>query len=143
MNNKNIIFTSKRKTCVCRLHIIDNSKLNNLVNNKILEKFFYDAPFYVKKIYNVLKLFSLENEFKFKCIVKGGGKIAQADSIRYAVAKALKFHFINIYSNDKDKFNDVNCQLRKNNLLTVDTRKLEPKHYGRLKSRCKRQRSKR
>lgn len=150
----NLIFTSKRKSCVCRLYElkIKESKIktkkeskisDNLVNNKKLEVFFSDIPFYVTKIYNVLKLFDLETEFKFSCNVKGGGKTGQADSIRYALAKLLKSNFLNFYKEDKDKFNAANTLLRKNGLLTVDTRKVEPKHYGRLKSRCKRQRSKR
>ena len=139
----NIIFRSKRKSSVCRLHSSQKNQDHNFVNDKKLEDFFSDIPFYVMKIYNVLKLFELESEVKFKCRVRGGGKTAQADSIRYALAKFIKNHFKQMYSDDEEKFAEINLKLRKNKLLTVDSRNNEPKHYGRLKSRCKRQRSKR
>ena len=139
----NEIFTSKRKSCVCRIHLAKNNAEYHTVNGKKLEIFFSDIPFYVRKIYLVTSLFKLEQDFKFNCNVKGGGKCAQADAIRYAIAKFLKKYFMSLYKQDIDKFNEVNSTLRKAKLLTVDTRKPEPKHYGRLKSRCKRQRSKR
>lgn len=139
----NEIFTSKRKSCVCRIYLPSRKIEYHRVNGKKLEDFFADIPFYVMKIYSVLKLFDLQDDFKFSCNVKGGGKSSQADAIRYGIAKFLKKYFMYLYKEDIDKFNEINAVLRKQKLLTVDTRKPEPKHYGRLKSRCKRQRSKR
>lgn len=135
------IFSRKRKSAVCRLRLINDTKF--IVNDIPLEKYFDNITYLITPIIGVLKLFSLDRGIGFSCRVNGGGKSAQSGSIVCSLANAVKDKFKSEFASDEGKFKLYNSILRKEKLLTVDTRKVEPKKYGLKKARKMRQRSKR
>ena len=142
MKNNNInrefkdIFVGKKKESVCRLS--ENTKSNiHKVNNKELSLFFKSTPYHLMEINNILNAFPIEN-FWFQCRIKGGGISSHATSIIKSLGKFLKHYYKKIYKNDQEKFNEMNCSLRKAGLLTNDTRKVESKSPGGPKARASR-----
>lgn len=139
MNYIDKIYNAKRKSAHCRLKV-SNKNIGIKVNNIDVNKYFYESDFkFTNRIKTLLNLFSLSKSFSFSCKVNGGGKNAQCEAIISALAKALK-------SKIQEEFKDDNLTrlkmisiLRKNNYLTVDTRKVEPKKYGLRKARSKEQ----
>ena len=79
-----------------------------------------------------LKLKAVEKKFNIKAFVKGGGMSGQAGSIRLGIARALLQYEP-----------DWRSDLRKEGLLTRDSRKVERKKYGQKGARAKFQYSKR
>ena len=126
----NLYATGKRKNSIARVWLIPNGKGEIKVNKKDLNKYFS------RPLLNMLikKPFETINNINFgvNVSVKGGGLSGQAGAIKLAISKALV--------NYDSKFR---VALKKEGLLTRDSRIVERKKYGRKKARKSFQFSKR
>ena len=126
----NLYATGKRKNSIARVWLIPNGNGEIKVNKKDLNKYFS------RPLLNMLikKPFETINNINFgvNVSVKGGGLSGQAGAIKLAISKALV--------NYDSKFR---VALRKEGLLTRDSRVVERKKYGRKKARKSFQFSKR
>ncbi|XAO72574.1 MAG: 30S ribosomal protein S9 [Candidatus Vidania fulgoroideorum] len=121
--------TGKKKTSISRVFLSVGS-CNIFINGKRILCYFNNYyllnilcfPFYVVNNFN----------FDVFCYVKGGGLSSKTYSLIYAISKAL-LEFCREYK----------LILRKNNLLSIDSRFVERKKIGYVKSRKRRQFSKR
>ena len=126
----NLYATGKRKNSIARIWLIPNGNGEIKVNKKDLNKYF-SRPL-LKTL--IKKPFETINNINFdvNVFVKGGGLSGQAGAIKLAISKALV--------NYDSKFR---VALRKEGLLTRDSRVVERKKYGRKKARKSFQFSKR
>ena len=126
----NLYATGKRKNSIARVWLIPNGNGEIKVNKKDLNKYFS------RPLLNMLikKPFETINNINFgvNVSVKGGGLSGQANAIKLAISKALV--------NYDSKFR---VALKKEGLLTRDSRIVERKKYGRKKARKSFQFSKR
>ncbi len=126
----NLYATGKRKNSIARVWLIPNGNGEIKVNKKDLNKYFS------RPLLNMLikKPFETINNINFNVnvFVKGGGLSGQASAIKLAISKALV--------NYDSKFR---VALKKEGLLTRDSRVVERKKYGRKKARKSFQFSKR
>ena len=126
----NLYATGKRKNSIARVWLIPNGNGEIKVNKKDLNKYFS------RPLLNMLikKPFETINNINFSVnvSVKGGGLSGQAGAIKLAISKALV--------NYDSKFRPA---LKKEGLLTRDSRVVERKKYGRKKARKSFQFSKR
>ena len=126
----NLYATGKRKNSIARVWLIPNGNGEIKVNKKDLNKYF-SRPLLnmlIKKPFETVN----NNNFSVNISVKGGGLSGQAGAIKLAISKALV--------NYDSKFR---VALRKEGLLTRDSRIVERKKYGRKKARKSFQFSKR
>ena len=126
----NLYATGKRKNSIARVWLIPNGNGEIKVNKKDLNKYFS------RPLLNMLikKPFETINNINFgvNVSVKGGGLSGQAGAIKLGISKALV--------NYDSKFR---VALKKEGLLTRDSRVVERKKYGRKKARKSFQFSKR
>ena len=126
----NLYATGKRKNSIARVWLIPNGNGEIKVNKKDLNKYFS------RPLLNTLikKPFETINNINFNVnvFVKGGGLSGQAGAIKLAISKALV--------NYDSKFR---VALKKEGLLTRDSRVVERKKFGRKKARKSFQFSKR
>jgi len=112
----------KRKTAIARVWMRPgNGEI--VINKKSLDEY-VPRDSLKKLIFEPLELVGKMGEFDIKVNVKGGGVSAQADAIRYGIAKALLAY--------DESLRPV---LKKAGLLTRDARIVERKKYGRHKAR--------
>ena len=126
----NLYATGKRKNSIAKVWLIPNGKGEIKVNKKDLNKYF-SRPLLntlIKKPFETIN----NTNFSVNVFVKGGGLSGQASAIKLAISKALV--------NYDSKFR---VALRKEGLLTRDSRIVERKKYGRKKARKSFQFSKR
>ena len=126
----NLYATGKRKNSIARVWLIPNGNGEIKVNKKDLNKYF-SRPLLntlIKKPFETIN----NTNFSVNVFVKGGGLSGQAGAIKLAISKALV--------NYDSKFR---VALRKEGLLTRDSRVVERKKYGRKKARKSFQFSKR
>ena len=120
----------KRKNSIARVWLMPKGNGEIKVNKKDLNKYFS------RPLLNTLikKPFETINNINFNVnvFVKGGGLSGQAGAIKLAISKALV--------NYDSKFRPA---LKKEGLLTRDSRVVERKKYGRKKARKSFQFSKR
>ena len=120
----------RRKTSVAQIRLYSKGKGNFFVNDlKVVEYFCPDGANIASQS---LKESGLSKDYDCSVLVKGGGKKAQAEAIRHAVAKAL----VLIDENLKPV-------LKAQGWLTRDARKVERKKPGLRKARRAPQWSKR
>ncbi len=118
--------TGRRKTSIARVFLKSgNGSINLQVDNKLrsFEEYF---PHKVQKvrIFKPLTITNMLNNFDLFIDCQGGGKEAQADAIKLGIARALL------------KFNqELRPILKKEGLLTRDSREKERRKYGLLKAR--------
>ncbi|MDH3004374.1 MAG: 30S ribosomal protein S9 [Candidatus Shikimatogenerans sp. JK-2022] len=135
--NKYFFSIGKRKTSIAIIYIKknNNKKKKNLIsiNNKSIDKYFYNNIYLKNRIYLPLLLTNnLNNNLKIIIKIKGGGYNSQLEAIILALSKCLcKIN------------NNYRKILKIHKLLTRDSRIVERKKYGRKKSRKKFQFSKR
>ncbi len=120
----------RRKVSTARVRIYEG-KENSVINGKTMEEYFAGLPNF-KKILKPLEVTSLEGKYYFTALVSGGGVTGQMGAIQLGLARAL-------YKMDET----LKPVLRKNNLITRDSRMVESKKYNFKKSRKKPQFSKR
>ena len=126
----NLYATGKRKNSIARVWLIPNGKGEIKVNKKDLKDYFLRSflNMVIKKPFEIIN----NNNFNVNISVKGGGLTGQANAVKLAISKAL-------VSYDPK----LRAPLKKNGLLTRDSRVVERKKYGRRKARKSFQFSKR
>ncbi len=129
-NKNNLYATGKRKNSIVKVWLIPNGNGEIKVNKKDLNKYFTRSllNMIIKKPFETIN----NNNFNVNVSVKGGGLSGQANAVKLAISKALV--------NYDSKFRVV---LKKEKLLTRDSRVVERKKYGRRKARKSFQFSKR
>ena len=122
--------TGKRKNSIAKVWLIPNGKGEIKVNKKDFNKYFSREllNMLIKKPFETIN----NNNFNVNISVNGGGLSGQASAIKLAISKALV--------NYDQKFR---VALKKEGLLTRDSRVVERKKYGRKKARKSFQFSKR
>ena len=122
--------TGKRKTAIARVWLRPG-KGDAQVNGMEAAAYF-GRPTSLMIIAQPFQLTETTGKFDVEASVTGGGKAAQADAVKYGVAKALT------------RFNkDLRAVLKKAGFLTRDSRIKERKKYGQKGARRRFQYSKR
>ena len=104
------------------------------INNVPLEKYEPDiARMRIQEVFEVIDHPKIE-KCDISISVKGGGKMGQTDAVRIAIAKSLN-KFIGTKTIEKS-FREYD-----ESLLSGDSRRTEPKHFGGTKARARRQKS--
>jgi len=117
--------TGRRKTSVAKVRIYDKAKEKGItVNDKDYKEYFMKNNILAEKINSPLKLLNFEGKFLISVKVLGGGPNGQAEAIRLGIARAL------LSMNE-----DFKKELRANDYLTRDPRKVERKKPGLKKAR--------
>jgi small subunit ribosomal protein S9 len=122
--SKNIHSVGRRKKSIARVWMKTGSG-DISINGKNYKKYF-DTDNSRLKVELPLKVTSLGNKFDINININGGGMAGQADAVKLGIARALLI--------TDEKFRKV---LRKNKLLTVDSRVKERKKYGQKGARAK------
>ncbi|MDP3900662.1 MAG: 30S ribosomal protein S9 [bacterium] len=128
---KYITATGRRKTSVAQVRLFKNVKGTISVNDLNYTEYFSTKELQ-SKVTRPLKAVGMEQSLGFSIVVKGGGKVGQADAICHGISRALL---------EMDK--DLKPTLRAEDLLTRDARKKERKKPGLKKARRAPQWSKR
>lgn len=122
--------TGKRKDAVARVWIKPGSG-KVVVNGETQENYFKRAV--LRMLLNQpFAVTNRENSFDVMCTIKGGGLSGQAGALKHGISKAL----VNFEP-------DLRAILKKEGMLTRDSRVVERKKYGKPKARRSFQFSKR
>ena len=114
--------TGRRKTSIAKIWLKKGSG-KIYVNDKKMADYFIKSNLQTA-IYRPLILVKRENEFDVICTVKGGGLTGQAGAIIHGLARTIV------------QFEpDLKLLLKKEKLMTRDSRTVERKKYGRKKAR--------
>ena len=115
--------TGKRKSAIAkvRLYLDDGGPI--IVNGKPMEEFFNWAP-WQSEINEPFQATDTVNRFRVVAQVLGGGGHGQAQAIRHGIARALV-----VYDES------LKASLRREGLITRDSRIKESKKYGRKRAR--------
>jgi small subunit ribosomal protein S9 len=126
--------SGKRKAAIARAVLRFPAKGQVKINNVPLEAYEPTiARLRIKEVFEVIDHPKLEKcDIDIK--VKGGGKMGQTDAVRIAIAKSIN-EFIGTKAIEK-AFRDYD-----ESLLSGDSRRTEPKHFGGKKARKRRQKS--
>jgi small subunit ribosomal protein S9 len=114
--------TGRRKTAVARVRIY-NGTGEYALNGRPLDDYFKD-PELRRRAHEPFKVVDLEGRFDISATLHGGGTTGQSDALRLGIARALI---------DLDP--ELRPALKKEGMLTRDSRKVERKKYGRRKAR--------
>ena len=122
--------TGRRKKSIARVWMKKGSGIFH-VNGKKMNDYFKKSNLQIA-IVRPFTVTKRENEFDIRCTVKGGGFTGQAGAIIHGISRALV------------EFEpDLKPTLKKEKLMTRDSRAVERKKYGRRKARRSFQFSKR
>ena len=120
----------RRKTSVARVYVRPG-KGDIKVNDRELKEYFL-SEIHQTTVKQALTAVKADNQYDVTVNVEGGGVKGQAEAVRLGIARALV------------EFNAENKPaLKKDGLLTRDSRMVERKKYGRRKARRRFQFSKR
>ena len=123
--------TGKRKRAIARANLVPGTgKIT--INGKTLEDYFGARLLLKKRILTPFEVCGIKDSYDVVIKVTGGGPVGQAESIMYAIARAIAS-----VTEDNKKV------LKAADLLTRDSRIKESKKYGRKKARKRFQFSKR
>jgi small subunit ribosomal protein S9 len=120
----------RRKTSIARIYLTPG-KGDIKVNDRELKEYFL-SEIHQTTVKQAFASVKVENQYDVTVNVEGGGVKGQAEAVRLAIARAL------VQANVEHK-----PTLRKEGLLTRDSRMVERKKPGRRKARRKFQFSKR
>lgn len=120
----------RRKTAVVRVWMREGTG-RIIVNDRPFEEYFPRETLRIL-IKEPLEITGCNGKFDIYANARGGGISAQADALKYGIARAL------VQINEEYK-----ASLKKNGLLTRDAREKERKKYGRPGARKRFQYSKR
>ncbi len=120
----------RRKTSVARVYV-KPGKGEITINDRDLKTYFVSDILQtaVKQAFTIVKV---DGQYDVSVSVEGGGIKGQAEAIRMAIARAM------VQINEENK-----PALKKEGLLTRDSRMVERKKYGKRKARRRFQFSKR
>jgi len=127
---KFIYAVGKRKTSVAQVRLYKKGQGIIVINNLPLNRYFGAQRAVI--VNQPLKLAGISRDLDFSILVKGGGKMGQAEAIRHGITRAL-------ISLDKD----LKKVLKVKGWITRDSRKKERKKPGLKKARRAPQWSKR
>ena len=118
--------TGRRKSATAKVRVYDKKaeKSEIVVNDKDCKSYFFNNNILVEKVYSPLKLLHLEDKFYISAKVLGGGPNGQAEAIRLGISRVL------LKMNE-----DYKTELKANDFLTRDPRKVERKKPGLKKAR--------
>lgn len=128
MEIKNAV--GRRKTSVARVYV-KPGKGDILINSRDLKTYFL-SEIHQTTVKQPLAAAKLEGQYDISISVQGGGIKGQAEAIRLGIARAL------VRVSEENR-----AALKKDNLLTRDSRMVERKKFGRAKARKRFQFSKR
>lgn len=131
MAEKAFTATGKRKTSIARVRMVPG-KGNITINKKSLDDFFGGLEQKKTAVKQPLNLIEFNNTYDIHINVKGGGTTGQAEAIRHGISKTL------LLMNP-----DLREILKKESLITRDSRKVERQKYGQKGARARFQFSKR
>jgi small subunit ribosomal protein S9 len=114
--------TGRRKSAVARVRIYNGTGEYKL-NGRTLDDYFKD-PEMRRRAHEPFKVVDLEGRFDINATLHGGGTTGQSDALRLGIARALI---------DLDP--ELRAALKKEGMLTRDSRKVERKKYGLRKAR--------
>jgi len=120
----------RRKTSIARVYVVPGNGTIT-VNQRDL-KVYFQSEIHQTIVKQALTISKLEANYDVTVNVEGGGSKGQAEAIRLGIARAL----VNINAENKPA-------LRKEGIMTRDSRMVERKKPGRRKARRKFQFSKR
>jgi small subunit ribosomal protein S9 len=120
----------RRKTSVARVYV-SSGKGDVRINNKDLKEYFL-SEIHQTLVKQPIQAVKADGQYDVLVNVEGGGVKGQAEAVRLAIARAL------VILNAENK-----PALKKEGLLTRDSRMVERKKYGRRKARRRFQFSKR
>jgi small subunit ribosomal protein S9 len=126
-----IIGTGRRKNAIARVKAVPGSG-KIVINERTVEEFFRGLDRHIKQAVKPVSLFPSVNGYDFVVTVTGGGITGQAGAVSHGLARAI----LQLDPNSKQN-------LRKEGLLTRDSRMVERKKPGRPKARKRFQFSKR
>jgi len=125
----------RRKTSVARVYLKPGEG-KIVANGKPIEEFFAADPYFKERaavaVYKPFEVTGTLNKYDVKVNLSGGGVTGQIDALRLGIARAL----LKVDANHRQV-------LRKEGLLTRDSRMVERKKYGYKKARRSEQYSKR
>jgi small subunit ribosomal protein S9 len=126
--------SGKRKTAIARAVLKYPSKGQIRINNVPLEIYEPDiARMRIQEVLEVIEHPKLE-KCDIRVSVKGGGMMGQTDAVRIAIAKSInKFIGTKTIERTLREYDE--------SLLSGDSRRTEPKHFGGKKARGRRQKS--
>ncbi|MBN2651200.1 MAG: 30S ribosomal protein S9 [Spirochaetales bacterium] len=122
--------TGRRKTSVARVYFREGSGVITVNGRKADE--YFDVSSKLDFVKKPLQVCDAEGKYDLLINVKGGGINGQAGACAHGIARAL----VELDENNRPT-------LRKNGLLTRDSRMVERKKYGQKKARRRFQFSKR
>ncbi len=114
--------TGRRKESVARVRLYDGTG-SIVLNDRPFEDYFPTMAQRIR-VLEPLRVADREGRYDVRATVHGGGTTGQADAIRLGIARALV---------EVDP--DLRVTLKKEGLLTRDSRKVERKKYGLRKAR--------
>ena len=114
--------TGRRKSSVARVRLHEGTGSFQL-NGRSLESYF-PQPALRMRVMEPLKLAEADGRYDVHATLEGGGYTGQSDALRLGIARAL----INIDP-------ELRPTLKKEGLLTRDSRRVERKKYGLRKAR--------
>ena len=120
----------RRKTSIARVYVKPGNG-DIRVNNRDLKEYFL-SEIHQTTVKQALTISKLEGSYDVVVNVEGGGIKGQAEAVRLGIARAL----VEINAETKPA-------LRKEGIMTRDSRMVERKKYGRRKARRRFQFSKR
>lgn len=130
MPDGRIYATGKRKTAIARIFLKSGSGVYSVNKSKFAD--YFSSNFHKHLALQPLVLLDKLKMYDIYCTLKGGGLSSQAGALKHGLAKALLL-----------AIPEARSLLRKNNLLTRDSRIVERKKCGLRKARKKEQFSKR
>jgi small subunit ribosomal protein S9 len=130
MSTININAVGRRKTSVARVYL--RSGKGEIIVNKVSLDQYFPLKFIRDLVKQPLEQAELMHEYDIKVNVGGGGFKGQAEAIRLGIARALC-----------EANSTLRPVLKKEGLLTRDSRMVERKKYGHKKARKSHQFSKR
>ena len=131
MSNVSYLSTGRRKNAVARVRVCEGSG-KIIINDKTPDEYFGGLEKQKKAVMKPFEVWSGVKSYDFYINVCGGGVTGQAGAISHSVARAI----LSLNESSKDA-------LRKEGLLTRDSRMVERKKSGRPKARKRCQFSKR
>jgi small subunit ribosomal protein S9 len=131
MSNVSYLSTGRRKNAIARVRVSEGSG-KIIVNDKTLDEYFGGLERHKKTALKPFEVWSGVKSYDFYINVCGGGITGQAGAISHSVARAI----LSLNESSKEA-------LRKEGLLTRDSRMVERKKPGRPKARKRFQFSKR
>ena len=131
---KHVQSSGKRKSAIARAVLKFPAKALVKINNVPLELYLPELARY--RIQEVLEIANHQKLEKCEITVnvKGGGMMGQTDAVRIALAKVIH-KFLGTKTIER-VFRDYD-----DSLLSGDSRRTEPKHFGGKKARARRQKS--